>query len=103
MKLFFESPSNRAGVSAWLATLLTVLAQYLVTHAAPPLADLLGVVIGFIAILQPDNTVSVVQLEKAIADLRSAISGKSPASLGAVIADVDGIVAGMTAASKPLA
>jgi hypothetical protein len=97
MKLFFESPSNRAGVSVWLATLLTVLAQYLAIRAAPPIADLLGVVIGFVAILQPDNTVSMAQLEKAIADLRTAVVSKSPGRIGAVIADAEGIVAGVTA------
>jgi hypothetical protein len=99
MKLFFESPSNRAGVSAWLATLLTVLVQCLATHAAPPTADLLGVVIGFIAILQPDNTVSVAQLEKAIADLHNAVVDKSPANIAAVVADAEGIMRGV-AASK---
>jgi len=100
MKLFFESPSNRAGVSAWLATLLTVLAQYLATHAAPPVADLLGVVIGFVAILQPDNTVSVAQLEKAIADLRIAMVSKSAASIGTVIADAENIMTGVTGAKS---
>jgi hypothetical protein len=102
IKIFLESPANRAGISAWLATAITALVQYLVTHAAPPVADLFGLVIGFVALVQPDNSVTTSQLEKAISDVRIAIATKSPASLGAVIVDVQGLVSNTTG-SKPLA
>lgn len=95
LKHFLESPANRAGLSAWLATALTALAQYAVTRSLPPLADSLGIVIGLVAILQPDNSVTVAQLEKAIMDARDALTRKNATSINAVIADAEGIIAGV--------
>jgi hypothetical protein len=96
IKAFFDSPSNRAGLTAWLATLITAGIQYAVTRHAPPMADTLGLVIGLLAIIRPDNSVTVAQLEKVIADLSTAIVTKSPASLSAVITDAEGIVQSVT-------
>jgi len=99
LKSFFESPSNRAGLSAWLATAVTALMQYIVTHHIPPAADLLGLVIGLAAILQPDNSVTVSQLEQAISDARNMLVTKTPASVVNLVADAEGIVAGVTASN----
>jgi hypothetical protein len=92
---FLKSPSNRAGLSAWVATVLTALVQYAATRAMPPMSDLLGVVVGLVAILQPDNTVTVTVLERAIADLRLAIETKSAANIESVVNDAVTIAAGV--------
>ncbi len=101
MKAFFEVPSNRAGISAWIATVLTMLVQCLLSHAAPLEADLLGIVIGFVAILQPDNSVSVTELEKAISDVRTAMQEKSQSSIDAAISDAAQIAAQVITPAKP--
>jgi hypothetical protein len=101
IKKFFESPANRAGFSAWMATIVTAIIQCVVTQAAPPVSDVLGFVIGLVAILQPDNTVSVTQLEKAMMDVHTAVASKTMASVGAVISDAEDIVASLGGAKRP--
>jgi hypothetical protein len=96
IKQFFESPANRAGLSAWAATALTALVQVLVTRTLPPAADLLGLVIGLLAIVQPDNSVTRAQLEKAVADVQAMLHSKTPANVESVVADAAGLVAGVT-------
>lgn len=93
---FFESPPNRAGLSAWGATVATAAIQYFIMHQAPSTADLLGFVIGLGLIVAPDNTVTVAQLEKAIADVALAVTTKSPAAIESVITDGAGLVQSVT-------
>ncbi len=85
---FLESPANRAGVSAWIATALTALMQWIVTQSPPPLDDLLGLVIGLIAVIQPDNSVTKGQVETLISDLQLALRHPDLASGGQVLTDV---------------
>jgi len=90
---FLKSPANRAGLSAWIATVLTAAIQYLVTRSVPPMVDLLGIAVGFVAMVQPDNCVTVDELERAIADVRAALVLKTPASVAPVITDAETIAA----------
>lgn len=92
---FLESPANRTGLAIWLGTVVTAVVQYFVLHQAVPSADLLGIVLGLVKIVQPENSVTVAQLETAIADLSAALTTKNAAAIGAVVADAEGIVAGV--------
>jgi hypothetical protein len=93
---FIESPANRTGISIWLGTTITMLAQYFLFHMHPSSADLLGIVLGFVKVIQPENSVTVSQMQKAIADLSKAVTEKTPTAIGAEIWDVENIVAGVT-------
>lgn len=87
MKAFLESPTNRTALAIWLATIITALVQYFVFHTAPSSADLLGVVLGLVKVIEPDSAVTVSQLEKAVADTATAITTKSPAAIESAAAD----------------
>lgn len=103
IKSFFESAQNRAGMAALAGTALTVAVQAFTGHTLPPLSDLLGLAIGAGLIVVPDNTVTVAQLEKAIADTKAALTTKSPAAIETVVEDAAGIVASVAKASVPTA
>jgi hypothetical protein len=90
---FFESPSNRTGLSIWLGTAMTAAVQYFGLHAQLSSVDVLGIVLGFVKIIQPENIVTVGQLQKAIADVSTMITAKTPAAINAVVADAESIVA----------
>jgi hypothetical protein len=96
-KAFIESPANRTGISIWLGTAITTGAQYFLFHIHPSSADLLGIVLGFVQVIQPENSVTVSQMQKAIADLSKAVTKKTPTAIGVEIGDVENIVAGVTA------
>jgi len=102
MKKFFESPENRTGLAIWLGTVVTAALQYFWLHQGVPSADLLGLVLGLVKIAQPENCVTVAQLEAAIGDVSLLLKTGNSAAAGAVVADAEGILAGMTAAApKP--
>jgi hypothetical protein len=88
---FLKSPANRAGLSAWVATVLTAAVQYAVTRTVPPMVDLLGIVVGLVAMVQPDNCVTTDELARAIADVRTALVNQTPASIAPVMADAETI------------
>jgi hypothetical protein len=96
-KTFIESPANRSGISIWLGTAITMCAQYFLFHIHPSSVDLLGFVLGFVQILQPENSVTVPQMQKAIADLTKAVTEKTPTAIGVAIGDVENIVASVIA------
>lgn len=96
-KAFIESPANRTGISIWIGTAITMGAQYFLFHMRPSSADLLGIVLGFVQVVQPENSVTVSQMQKAIADLSKAVTERTPTAIGAEIGDVANIVAGVTA------
>jgi hypothetical protein len=106
IRAFFASPSNRYGLSVWCGTALTAAAQVAITQHSPPMADILGIVIGLVLIIQPDNSVTVSQLEKAIADTTLALTTKSPVAALAVVQDAEGLITDVlhptqTESSKP--
>jgi hypothetical protein len=76
--------------------------QYFWLHEAVSSADLLGLVLGLVKILQPENCVTVAQLEKAIGDVSVLMKTGNSAAVGAVVADVDGLVAGVTQTAPKL-
>jgi hypothetical protein len=92
---FIEAPENRTGLSIWLGTALTACVQIFVLHIHPSSADLLGVVLGLVKILQPENSVTVAQLERAIADVSHALEAPSEGSIGAALNDAEAIAAGV--------
>lgn len=94
---FLDAPENRTGLSIWLGTAVTAAAQVFLLHTHPLSADLLGVVLGLVKILQPENSVTVAQLEKAIADLSHAVAAPAPATIGNVLQDAEAIAAGVIA------
>ena len=101
MERFFQSPENRTGLAIWLGTAVTAGLQCFWLHQEVSSIDLLGLVLGLVKILQPDNCVTVTQLEKAIGDVSVLVKTGNSAAVGAVVADVEGIVAGtVTAAPK---
>jgi hypothetical protein len=92
---FFDSPANRSGLAIWLGTAITAAVQYFLLHLQPPSADLLGLVLGLVKVIQPENSVTVAQMQRAIADVQRAMAVKSPAAIGAVVADAEAIVDGV--------
>jgi hypothetical protein len=101
MERFFQSPENRTGLAIWLGTAVTAGLQYFLLHQVVSSIDLLGLVLGLIKILQPDNCVTVAQFEKAIGDVSVLLKTGNSAAVGAVVADVEGLVAG-TVTAAPL-
>lgn len=96
IKVFFQSPTNRTGLAVWLGTAMTAAVQYFVLRQALPSEDLLGIILGFMKILEPETAVTVTQLETAIADVGQLIKTKNPAEITTVAADMGMIVAGVT-------
>jgi hypothetical protein len=96
---FFDSPANRSGLAIWLGTVITAAVQYFLLHITPPSADLLGLVLGLVKVIQPENSVTVAQMQRAIADVQSAMAVKSPAAIGAVVADAEAIAGGVIKSS----
>jgi hypothetical protein len=96
VKTFLASPANRSGLAIWLGTAIVALCQYFVFHNTPSSADLLGLLVGFIRIIEPDASVSVGELAKTISDVQSVIATKSPASIAAVVGDGEKLVDGVT-------
>jgi hypothetical protein len=99
MEAFFQSPENRTGLAIWLGTAVTAGLQYFWLHETVSSADLLGLVLGLVKILQPENCVTVAQLEKAISDVSELMKTGNSAAVGAVVADVEGLVAGVMKAA----
>jgi hypothetical protein len=99
MERFFQSPENRTGLAIWLGTAVTAGLQYFLLRQAVSSVDLLGLVLGLVKILQPDNCVTVAQLEKAIGDVSVLLKTGNSAAVGAVVADVEGLVAGTVTAA----
>jgi hypothetical protein len=97
---FFDSPANRTGLSIWFGTLITAAVQYFLLHITPPSADMLGLVLGLVKIIQPENAVTVSELQKSIADLSSALSAKTPGNIAALIMDAEQIVDGVVSNPK---
>lgn len=96
MEAFFQSPENRTGLAIWFGTAVTAGLQYFWLHGAVSPADLLGLVLGLVKILQPENCVTVAQLEKAIGDVSVLMKTGNSAAVGTVVADVEGLVTGVT-------
>jgi|GEM_PF-4652516 hypothetical protein len=95
LKQFFDSPENRTGLSIWIGTALTAVTQYFWLHVPLPSADILGIILGLIKIIQPENTVTVELLQKTIADVSVMITEKTPGAINAVVADAESIVGGV--------
>jgi len=92
---FLQSPSNRTALAIWLGTAMTAALQYFLLHVQPPSADLLGLVIGFVKLIEPETAVTVPQLQRAMTDLSTALATKSPAAIERVVADTQTIAAGI--------
>ncbi len=97
LKRFFDSPANRTGLALWLGTAITAFLQHFLLHMKLPPADLLGIILGLVKILQPENTVTVAQMQKAMTDLTVMLRTKNPADLETVVKDAEGLVAGVLA------
>lgn len=95
IRLFFQSPTNRTGLAIWLGTAVTAALQYFVLKQALPSGDLLGIILGFMKIFEPETAVSVVQLETAISDVVQLIKAKNSADIEKVVADMGTIAAGV--------
>lgn len=102
MEKFFQSPENRTGLAIWLGTVVTAGVQYFLLHQPVSSVDLLGLVLGLVKILQPENCVTVVQMEKAIGDVAALLKAGNASAAGAVVADAEGLVAGVTATGLKL-
>lgn len=92
LKEFLQSPQNRTGLSIWIGTAITAGIQQFVLHQALSTADLLGLVLGFLKIVEPENTATLAQLEGAVADVKALMMAHSPAALAEVAEDVRGLV-----------
>ena len=91
VKEFFDSAQNRTGMSIWVGTAITALIQRFIFHEFLSSADLLGIVLGFLKIVEPDNTVTVSQLKKSMADMGVLIAAPKPDSRASVIFGESGL------------
>lgn len=89
---FFDLPQNRTGISIWIGTAITALIQQFVMHQALSTVDLLGLVLGFLKIVEPENTATLAQLEGAVTAVKALIATHSPDALASVAADASGLV-----------
>jgi hypothetical protein len=94
LRAFLESPENRTGLSIWLGTAITALLQCLVLHQSLSAADLLGLVLGLVKIMQPENSVTVGQMQRAIGDVRGALQTGGAAAIANAANDIATIAAG---------
>ena len=96
IRTFLQSPTNRTGLAIWLGTAMTAAVQYFVFKQTLPSEDLLGIILGFVKIFEPETAVTMAQLEAAIADVALLIRTKNPAEIETVVADMGTIAAGVT-------
>ena len=96
---FLQSPSNRTALAIWLGTAITAALQFFLLHVQPPSADLLGLVIGLVKLIEPETAVTVPQLQHAMNDLCAALATKSPASIEHVFEDAQAIAVGIVTPS----
>lgn len=89
---FLNSPQNRTGIAIWAATALTALVQQFVVHQPLSSADLFGLVLGLLKIVEPENTATLAQLEGAVADVKALIGSHSADALVKVSTDVSGLI-----------
>ena len=96
IRTYLQSPTNRTGLAIWLGTAMTAAVQCFVLKQTLPSEDLLGIILGFVKIVEPETAVTVPQLETAIADVAQLIRMKNPAEIETVAADMGTIAAGVT-------
>lgn len=89
---FFASPQNRTGISIWIGTAITALVQYFVAHQTLSFVDLLGLILGFLKIVEPETTVTLAQLEGIITDVKEMITKESPGALAKITNDTSGLI-----------
>ncbi|MBU6448062.1 MAG: hypothetical protein KGQ26_00400 [Rhodospirillales bacterium] len=92
VRQFFNSPQNRTGISIWAGTMITASIQYFVFHQAISSIDLFGLILGFLKIVEPENTVTIPQLQKSITDIRALFARPTSESLVNAASDVNGFV-----------
>lgn len=92
-KAFLQSPTNRTGLAMWLGTAMTAAIQYFLLGLPLPPGDLLGIVLGFVKILEPETAVTLVQLEKAVLDVAQLLETRNYAGIVTVAADMGTIAA----------
>ncbi|MGO9816546.1 MAG: hypothetical protein ACLPJJ_10210 [Acidocella sp.] len=95
IRAFLQSPTNRTGLAIWLGTAMTAVVQYFVLKQTLPSEDFLGIILGFVKIVEPETAVTVAQMETAIADAAQLIRTKNPAEIEVVAADMGTIAAGV--------
>ncbi|MBU6419054.1 MAG: hypothetical protein KGQ79_04925 [Proteobacteria bacterium] len=91
LKSFLDSPQNRTGLSIWIGTAVTAFFQQFIAHQSLSTVDLLGLVLGFLKIVEPETTVTLAQLQKSLSDVRSLVSVPKADTIAGVISDVNGI------------
>ena len=87
-KNFLQSPQNRTGLAIWLGTAITVLIQWGVLHQQLPAVDILGLVVGFLKIIEPETSVTTAQLEQAVSDVKMLLQSGDVTKVAAVASDV---------------
>ena len=92
IKKFFDSPQNRTGVSIWVGTAITGLIQRFVFHQTLSSVDLLGLILGLLKIIERENTATLAQLQKSVADLKDLFMTPNAESMGSAASDVAGFV-----------
>lgn len=88
IKKFLDSPHNRTGISIWMGAAVTVIIQRFEFHQILSSVDLFGLILGFLKIVEPENTVTQTQLQKAVSDMKAVFMMPGYESLGAAAPDV---------------
>ncbi|MDE2240513.1 MAG: hypothetical protein KGJ73_11395 [Rhodospirillales bacterium] len=91
LKSFLDSPQNRTGLSIWIGTAITAFFQQFIAHQSLSTVDLLGLILGFLKIVEPETTVTLAQLQKSLIDVKSLISAPRADAIAGVISDVNEI------------
>ena len=89
---FLDSPQNRTGILIWVGTMITALIQRFEFHQILSSIDLFGLILGFLKIVEPENTATLAQLQKSVTDLKVLFVTPDAESLGSVVSDVVGFV-----------
>ncbi|WP_298214002.1 hypothetical protein [Acidocella sp.] len=92
IRSFFESPQNRTGLSIWAATALTALVQQVVAHQPLAAADVFGIILGFLKIIEPENTVTLAQMKTVETDIKKLIKVGDLGSFADVARDAAGLI-----------
>ncbi len=92
IKAFLESPQNRTGLSIWAATALTALMQKFVAHQPLAGADLFGIILGFLKIIEPENTATLAQIESVETDIKTLFKSRCLDNIANVATDAAGLI-----------
>lgn len=87
IKKRYAEPTTKTGVLTGIFTIIVDVIQYFIFHIVPTETTIIGSLLSISLIIIKDNTITIEQLEKAIADTISAIRSPTESNIKPAAAD----------------